>query len=50
MAGDEIKKLEELAKKAVEEEDWMIVRGGTNVILINEDELVIKPVKTRDNL
>ncbi|MFQ6056306.1 MAG: hypothetical protein ACE5KE_16115 [Methanosarcinales archaeon] len=43
---EEVKLLEELAKKAVEDEkEWMVVRGGTKVILINEDELTIKPIK-----
>ena len=37
-------RLEKLAKKAVEdEESWIVVRGGSKVILINEDELVVKP-------
>jgi hypothetical protein len=40
-----LEKLEELAKKAVEdEESWVVVRGGSKVILINEDELKVKPI------
>ena len=40
---EQIRKLEKLAKKAVEdEESWIVVRGGSKVILINEDELVVK--------
>ncbi len=41
----EEERLEKLAKKAVDdEESWIVVRGGSKVILINEDELVVKPV------
>ena len=33
-------------KRAIEvEKGWMIVRGETKVILINEDDLVITPLK-----
>ena len=42
----EEERLEALAKKAVEsEEGWIIVRGGTKVILINEDDLKMEPIK-----
>ena len=43
---EEIDELEKLAEEAVkDEEGWTVVRGGTKVILINEDELKIKPIK-----
>jgi hypothetical protein len=43
---DEIDELEKMAEEAVkDEEGWTIVREGTKVILINEDELKIEPVK-----
>ncbi len=43
---EEIDELEKLAEEAVkDEEGWTVVRGGTKVILINEDELKIEPVK-----
>ncbi len=43
---EEIDELEKLAEEAVkDEEGWTVVRGGTKVILINEDELKIEPIK-----
>jgi len=42
----EEERLEMLAKESVEsEEGWIIVRGGTKVILINEDDLKMEPIK-----
>jgi len=42
----EEKILNELAKKAIEsEEDWFVVKGGTKVILINEDDLIIERIR-----
>ena len=43
---EEIDELEKLAEEAVKDEKgWTVVRDGTKVILINEDELRIEPVK-----
>jgi len=47
---EEINELEKLAEEAVkDEEGWTVVRGGTKVILINEDELKIEPIKKVKN-
>ena len=44
--SEDEKKLEAKLKKALEDDEgWLIVRGKTKVILINEDELKIEPVK-----
>ena len=44
--NEELENIEkELAKAVENDENWMVVKGGSKVILINEDELTIKPVK-----
>jgi len=44
--NEELENIEkELAKAVENDENWMVVKGGSKVILTNEDELTIKPVK-----